>query len=84
MDRREIKNELKEIKYAINQEIQDFKRKEEKIDRIKMFELHKQAEKAKLILGHLIIMRKLHEKQAELHREFLNWLPEKFRGRYVY
>jgi hypothetical protein len=72
-DRYEIGKDLGNIKYAIKKETQSFKQEEKKIDQLETSDMDKRAKKARLIVNHITIMRKLHEQQTAIDDEFLKY-----------
>jgi hypothetical protein len=68
---KEIKKELDDIRYAI--------KKEKQIDQLETSDMDKRAKRERLILNHINKMRKLHDKQAALYKEFLKCKMLKYR-----
>ena len=76
---KEIEKELDGIRYAIKKEIQSYEKKEKQLDQLETSDMDKRVKRARLILNHINKMRKLHEKQAALHKEFLKCKMLKYR-----
>ena len=71
--KQEIKKELDEIRYAIKKEIQSYEKKEKQIVLLETYDRAKRTLRTNLLKNHINKMRKLHEKQAALHDEFLKF-----------